>query len=340
MLPGKDILSAKDLKIGYPGQQGETVIMNNINVSARHGELVALIGRNGSGKSTLLRSLVAMQPSLSGTVILNGNPLQNISRTELTKTISFTSTEPIDIHNIRVREAVALGRFPYTNWLGTLSDEDKLQIEEALNITGLRQLADRKIDRLSDGERQRVLIARSLAQDTELLVMDEPTAFLDLPSRYSIVSLLRKLSRAKNKCIVYSTHDLDTALNEADKLWLMKPDGICQGAPEDLVLNRSLANAFENPLLSFNTSSGTFSIVRTPRGSVALEGSGQLKKWTEKALLRSDFKIDASAACHIKTIESNDHKEWHVILSDDRERVFYTLYDMVSYLGDATLIER
>jgi len=335
-----EILSARDLSIGYSGQQGEAVVMNDICVTACRGELVALIGRNGSGKSTLLRSLVSLQPALSGTILLKGNQLSDVSRTELTRTISFTSTEPIDIHNIRVREAVALGRFPYTNWLGTLTDEDIEQIDESLKLTGLVQFADRKIDRLSDGERQRVLIARSLAQDTELLIMDEPTAFLDLPSRYSIVSLLRELSHEKNKCIVYSTHDLDTALNEADKLWLMKPGSICQGAPEDLVLNRSLSEAFESPSLSFNNSSGTFSIVRLPKGSVALEGSGHIKKWTERALLRSDFRIDSSALYHIKVIDSKDHPEWQVIHPDNTTVLFYALYDLINYLGEAVAFDR
>lgn len=336
----KEILSATDLGIGYSRHQGESVVMKNINISANQGELVALIGRNGSGKSTLLRSLIAMQPPLEGSVLLKGQQLNNISRGELTRTISFTSTEPIDIHNIRVREAVALGRFPYTNWLGTLTGDDKTHIEESLELAGLAHLADRKIDRLSDGERQRVLIARSLAQDTELLIMDEPTAFLDLPSRYSIVSLLRKLSHEKNKSIIYSTHDLDTALNEADKLWLMKPGSIGQGAPEDMVLDRSLADAFENPSLSFSISSGAFSFVRVPKGSVALEGTGYLRKWTERALLRSDFKIDAQAACHIKVADVSGHTEWHVNLQDNTCLTFNTIYDLISYLGELAVTVR
>jgi iron complex transport system ATP-binding protein len=329
----EEIVITRDLTIGYSDRQGSIKVMSDINVSACRGELVALIGRNGSGKSTLLRSIVSLQNPLSGEVYINNCPLFQIPKTELTKTISFTSTEPIDIHNIRVSEAVASGRYPYTNWLGTLSDEDRQKTEEALTLTGLIRLQNRKIYSLSDGERQRVLIARSLAQDTELLVMDEPTAYLDLPSRYSIVSLLRKLSHEKNKCIIFSTHDLDTALNEADKIWLMKSEKICQGAPEDLVINKSLSQAFEDPFLSFSTTTGTFSLKRNPVGTVSLEGTGQLRRWTERALNRIDFKIDPSSKIVVYTELSGENALWHVQINANEEKTFRTLYDLVNYLA-------
>ena len=330
----EEIVLTKDLTIGYPDRHGMFKVMSGINVSAHQGEMVALIGRNGAGKSTLLRSLVALQKPVGGIICLGGRTLDQIPGGEMTRKVSFASTEPIDIHNIRVTEAVALGRYPYTNWLGALSEEDIIHTDEALELTGLTKLADRKIDSLSDGERQRVLIARSLAQDTEVLVMDEPTAFLDLPSRYSIVSLLRKLSHEKNKCIIFSTHDLDTALNEADKIWLMNRDTLCQGAPEDLVINRSLALAFEDPFISFSPGTGTFSLKRTPKGSVALEGSGQLKKWTEKALLRIDFKIDPSSEYVVHSGIDNEKPVWEIIIPGRENRTFYTLYDVVNYLAD------
>ncbi len=334
MEKGREIISTENLAIGYSKSHGNSMVMKEINVSAFRGELIALIGKNGSGKSTLLRTMTGMQQPLSGSVFMKRKKLNDISRTDLTKTISFTSTEPIDLHNIKVYEAVALGRFPYTNWLGTISHDDHIVIDESLNLTGLSHLADRKIDRLSDGERQRVLIARSLAQDTELLVMDEPTAFLDLPSRYSIVSLLRKLSREKKKCIIYSTHDLDTAINEADKLWLMKSGKISQGAPEDLVINRSLAEAFESPSLSFNISSGTFRLVRSPKGSVRLEGSGYLRRWTERALVRGDFRIETSAKYLIKTPDVADDTGWQIITPGGEIKHFTSIYDLINYLDE------
>lgn len=330
----EEIVLTKDLTIGYPDRQGMFRVMSGINVSALQGEMVALIGRNGAGKSTLLRSLVSLQRPVEGAIYLGGRILDQIPGSEMTKRVSFASTEPIDIHNIRVREAVALGRYPYTNWLGALSGEDVIRTEEALELTGLTKLADRKIDSLSDGERQRVLIARSLAQDTDLLVMDEPTAFLDLPSRYSIVSLLRKLSHEKNKCIIFSTHDLDTALNEADKIWLMNRDTLCQGAPEDLVINRSLARAFEDPFISFSTGTGTFSLKRTPKGYVALEGAGQLRRWTERALLRIDFKIDPASDCIVRAGINDEKPVWVIKIPGREDNTFSTLYDVVNYLAD------
>jgi len=329
----EELVITRDLTIGYSDRQGGIKIMSDINVSACRGELVALIGRNGAGKSTLLRSIVSLQNTLKGEVIFNNKHLNEISKSELTRNVSFTSTEPIDIHNIRVSEAVALGRYPYTSWLGTFSDEDRQKTDEALELTGLTRLKERKIDSLSDGERQRVLIARSLAQDTDLLVMDEPTAFLDLPSRYGIVSLLRKLSHEKNKCIIFSTHDLDTALNEADKLWLMKAGNLCQGAPEDLVINRSLSQAFEDPFLSFSATTGTFSLKRNPVGTVSLDGTGQLRRWTERALLRIDFKIDASSKYNVHVEQSGDNTIWQVKKPDNEEMTFNTIYELVNYLA-------
>src|SRR5512133_2162061 len=231
MKRGDKILVTENLTVGYVNHGRSAPVMEHIGLSARHGELVALIGRNGSGKSTLLRTIVSLQNPLEGRVIIQGKPLGTIDTSELPVLVSFTSTEPFPGHNIRVREVVALGRFPHTNWIGSLNDADVKAVTEALEVTGLLQLADRNIDNISDGERQRTLIARSLAQDTDLLVMDEPTAFLDLPSRFAIVSLLRKLTREKGKCVIYSTHDINTAVNEADSIWLMSSNEIEQGAP-------------------------------------------------------------------------------------------------------------
>lgn len=329
----EEIVITRNLTIGYSDRQGGLKVMSSVNVSACRGELVALIGRNGAGKSTLLRTIVSLQYPLAGEIYFKNRHLHDISKGELTRNVSFTSTEPIDIHNIRVREAVALGRYPYTTWLGTFSAEDRQKTDEAIELTGLTRLKDRKIDSLSDGERQRVLIARSLAQDTELLVMDEPTAFLDLPSRYGIVSLLRKLAHEKNKCIIFSTHDLDTALNEADKIWLMKADKLCQGAPEDLVINRSLSEAFEDPFLSFSTTTGTFSLKRNLVGTVSLEGSGQLRRWTERALLRIGFKIDPSSKYIVLAGQTDDNALWHLRIPENEDMTFSTLYELVNYLA-------
>ncbi len=325
------IAETTDLAIGYAARRKVNTVMQHLSLQARTGELVALIGRNGSGKSTLLRTLVGLQPALSGKVILQGKDLNTIGSSLLPRLVSFASTEPMAIRNIRVRDVIALGRFPFTNWIGTVTPEDEEAVNKAIEATGLMQLTGRSIDNISDGERQRTLIARSLAQDTGLLVMDEPTAFLDLPSRYSIVSLLRQLTRERDKCVIYSTHDLDTAINEADRIWLMTGEGIAEGAPEDLILSGAVARAFESPLLSFSKSDGTFSFIRGRQTGVALEGKGLAARLTEKALGRQGYRIDPEAPLKVTVSVTSGGNEW--IVSDGLQKTrCLSLYDLLGHL--------
>ena len=322
-----------ELTIGYTFRRRCVTIMEDLSVSAGSGELVALIGRNGAGKSTLLRTIVSLQHPIGGSIRLHGRELNTIGSTMLPRIVSFTSTEPVAERNITVREAVSLGRFPYTNWIGSMTTADRKAIDLALEDTGMLALAGRRLDNISDGERQRTLIARSLAQDTDLLVMDEPTAFLDLPSRYSIVSLLRKLTREKGKCVIYSTHDLDTAINEADRIWLMHGDGITEGAPEDLLLSGTIAHAFESPQLSFSSSDGTFSFVRGRRRGIALEGDAPALRLTEKALGRCGYTVDQKA--DVKITVQKGTEGWRWTLSDGSESKCYsTLYDLMVHLPE------
>lgn len=333
MRVGSIIAETSDLTVGYRAAGRVSIVMEHLTLKARCGELVALIGRNGTGKSTLLRTLVALQPPLRGTVKLLGGDILKTDRSSLPRLVSFASTEPFILHNIRVRDVVALGRFPYTNWIGTLTTLDEAVVNQALEATGLTFLADRNIDNLSDGEKQRTLIARSLAQDTELLVMDEPTAFLDLPSRYTIVGLLKKLTREKGKCVIYSTHDLDTAINEADKIWLMDDKGVTEGAPEDLMLSKNFSRAFESPLLSFSQTSGTFSFVRKRGGTIALEAAGTVRKLTERALHRCGYRTDPEAPIKIIAAEADGVNEWCLVNGSLTER-YNSLYDLVNHLPD------
>ena len=325
------IAETSGLTIGYISHGRESRVMKDISVRAHKGELVALIGRNGSGKSTLLRTLVALQPLLEGTVWLRGRDMASISSTERPRIVSFTSTEPVAARNFRVREMVALGRFPYTNWIGALAEDDNNAIEEALKVTGMQNLAGRRTDSISDGERQRALIARSLAQDTGLLVMDEPTAFLDLPGRYSIVSLLRKLTREKEKCVIYSTHDLDTAINEADRIWLMTPDGISEGAPEDLMLSGTLAKAFESPLLAFSQTTGTFSFKRQKQTGISVEGTGIARKLTERALHRAGYRTEQDALPRVIINDGKNGTEW-LLIKDSLSERYNSLYELINHL--------
>lgn len=325
------IAETADLEIGYRNRDRVFRVMKGLSLKARRGELVALIGRNGTGKSTLLRTLTGLLPSLGGGIMLDGNTLNSISLSRLPRIVSFVSTEPMAMHNIKVRDVVSLGRFPYTNWIGTLSPADEEAVNSAMEATGLTGLEGRSIDGISDGERQRALIARSLAQDTGLLVMDEPTAFLDLPSRYGIVSLLRKLTREKEKCVIYSTHDLDTAINEADRIWLMTGDGVSEGAPEDLMLTGQLARAFESPLLSFSISDGTFSFVRSRQTGIALEGKGKAAKLTARALARCGYTTDPQAHLTVMVTENAGKTGW-TVTDGTVVKEYGSLYDLVTHL--------
>jgi iron complex transport system ATP-binding protein len=330
----KLLAETRRLKIGYRSRNRIITVMNDISLRARHGELVAVIGRNGTGKSTLLRTLVGLQPPLGGEILLEGGELSFIAPTLLPRMVSFVSTEPVTPRNIRVRDVVALGRFPYTNWIGTLTGDDRSVVTAALDATGISHLGDRSIDSISDGEKQRTLIARALAQDTGLLVMDEPTAYLDLPSRYGIVSLLRRLTREKGKCVIYSTHDLDTAINEADRIWLMTGEGISEGAPEDLMLTGTLARAFESPLVSFSHSEGIFTFVRSRQTGIALEGRGKAAKMTARALARCGYVTDPQSSHTVKINETAQGIEW--VLTDGRREVHYSsIYDLVTNLPSA-----
>ncbi len=327
------LAETRDLAVGYRSGKRVTTVMKGLSLRARHGELVALIGRNGTGKSTLLRTLAGIQQPLEGEILIEGSTLSEIGTSRLPRMVSFVSTEPVALRNIKVREVVELGRFPYTNWIGTLTGADTEAVDAALEATGVADLAGRSIDSISDGEKQRTLVARSLAQDTGLLVMDEPTAFLDLPSRYGIVSLLRQLTRERGKCVIYSTHDLDTAINEADRIWLMTGDGVTEGAPEDLMLTGRLARAFESPLLSFSASDGTFSFVRSRDTSIALEGRGRTAKMTARALSRCGYTIDPQARLAVKIIEGHDGPVW-TVSSGSSERSFRSIYDLVTNIPE------
>jgi len=191
---------------------GHKVLIENACVEFADGQLTALTGRNGSGKSTLLRTMASLNRPASGTVTINGHDVGKTRAGEMARLMAFVTTERLRVANLTAEELVALGRAPYTDWLGNMTSDDRAKVMESLALVGMADMARRAIDTMSDGERQRVMIARALAQDTPVILLDEPTSFLDLPNRYEIVELLGRLAREKNKTIVFSTHELDIAL--------------------------------------------------------------------------------------------------------------------------------
>ncbi len=207
----------ENVKVGYSSR----TLLRDVNVELQCGELVALIGRNGAGKSTLLRAISALQPHLQGEIYINDKCIEELSAQELARSVSFVTTERVRIANLRCEDVVALGRAPYTNWLGRMQSIDKEIVEESLRAVGMISFASRSTDSLSDGELQRVMIARALAQQTPIVLLDEPTAFLDMPSRFELLDLLSKLAHEDGKLIIFSTHELDIAMRGADRLLII-----------------------------------------------------------------------------------------------------------------------
>ena len=200
---------------------GSHTLLEDVSASFGQGELTALIGRNGTGKSTLLRALAGLGSVSAGNIELCGRPLSALTPHERATTVGFVTTDRVRIANLACEDVVALGRAPYTNWIGRMQEADRAVVERSLRLVGMSAFARKTMDRMSDGECQRVMIARALAQDTPVILLDEPTAFLDLPNRYELASLLRRLARDEGKCILFSTHDLDIALSLCDAVALI-----------------------------------------------------------------------------------------------------------------------
>lgn len=211
------MISTVNLTLGY----NDRILLEDSSTVFPQCQLTALIGRNGTGKSTMLRALAGLNRHYTGEILIDGNKLNSISPNELAKLLSFVNTERTRIPNLRCRDVVAMGRAPYTDWLGRLSRDDDEIVRDSLIAVGMEEYSDRTMDTMSDGECQRIMIARALAQDTPNILLDEPTSFLDLPNRYKLVEMLHKLAHDRKKCIIFSTHELDIALKRADSIALL-----------------------------------------------------------------------------------------------------------------------
>lgn len=235
-----ETVALQKLSIGYKTKRGTRMVADGMNATIRSGELTCLLGENGVGKSTLLRTLSGFQPMLGGNVAIEGRPLKAMTQREIARTVSVVLTERLDVQHMTVSELVALGRSPYTGFWGGLNDDDRQHVGEAIRQVGIEALADRLVATLSDGERQKAMIAKALAQQTPIILLDEPTAFLDYPSKVDMLLLLSRIAREQAKTIFLSTHDLELALQTADRLWLMTHQGIVIGTPRQLANDGTL----------------------------------------------------------------------------------------------------
>jgi len=331
------VLKTYDLSIGYHLNRGEDKILHrNIGLDLYGGEITCLLGPNGSGKSTLIRTFSGFQPALGGDLLINEKSLNQYSAKELAKVLSVVLTEHPVVGQMTVFSMVAFGRSPYTGFLGKLTKEDYHIIETALENAGIIELRNRQFQSLSDGERQKVFIAKSLAQETPLMFLDEPTAFLDFPSKVEILQLLRKTAWEQNKAILLSTHDLNLALQFADKIWLMGQDKpIVTGVPEDLVLSGKFGNYFDHKNISFDKTSGTFTFDAATRHAIVVSGQHLTLDWLRKALHRKGFEVLDNRERNTSTTEIsfNIKEDAFEVASEGNSQNFNNIEDLIVFLN-------
>ncbi len=329
-----DALNISKLEIGYGLQKGNPIkVAGPMDISMTSGELICLLGPNGVGKTTLLRTLAGILPALKGNISIHGKDISEIHKKALAQSLSVVLTDRIGYGNLTVYELISLGRIPYAGWFGNLDRNDKQKIQWAIKQTELMSLIHKSIHQLSDGERQKTMIARALAQDTPVILLDEPTAHLDIPNRISIIRLLRKLARETNKAIILSTHELDLALQAADKIWLMTMGNhTFSGTPEDLVLNDVFGNAFNKEGVAFDKSHGVFKVVEHHQGRLHVSGNEVGIFWTKRALERLGYEVVSRPENVPKIHVSHKDNVWNwECFYDSEPKVFQSVADLTQH---------
>ena len=285
------VIETSGLSIGYARKgKGRKIVHDSLNLQLFAGELTSLLGLNGAGKSTLLRTICGFQPAIAGVININGRRLSDYSHSELSHIIGVVLTEKTNAGGITVSELVSLGRHPYTGFFGHLGNADKQIVVESIDAVGMANKANNYVSELSDGERQKVMIAKVLAQQCPVIILDEPTAYLDVTSRIETMSLLHHLAVEQNKAILLSTHDLDLAIQMSDCLWLQeKQRPMMCGIPEDLILSGSFETFFDKKGISFDPSTGKLTADK-PSSPIAVEGDFNTSYWVGNALIRNGFR--------------------------------------------------
>lgn len=329
----QETIHIEKLSIGYPGKTNVKIVADGISAGINSGELTCLLGANGVGKSTLLRTLSAFQPKLGGEIRIAGKEIGAYTDKELSTVISVVLTEKCDVRNMTVSELVGLGRSPYTGFWGNLRGEDKKIVEHSIELVKIQNLAHRMVHTLSDGERQKVMIAKALAQETPVIFLDEPTAFLDFPSKVEMMQLLHKLSRQTNKTIFLSTHDLELALQIADKIWLMdKANGVTIGTPEDLSLSGILSNFFARKGIVFDLETGLFRVDNEYTDRIRLVGHGQKYAMVRKALQRNGILANRNVESdiYIETGDLKDDGSFKICFAKEKTVVVHSIEELLA----------
>ena len=246
----------QSLSLGY----GSRILIDSLSATVKRGALTALVGRNGTGKSTLLRAITGLGERKGGNILLGDKSIDSLSPAELAPMVAFVTTDKVRIANLRCRDVVALGRAPYTNWIGRMQEQDEEIVMRSMELVGMSDYADKTMDRMSDGECQRIMIARALAQQTPIILLDEPTAFLDMPNRYELCTLLQRLAHEEQKCILFSTHELDIALALCDSIALISPPQLHLLPTEEMVKSGYIEKLFTSGIVNFDPTTRSVSI--------------------------------------------------------------------------------
>lgn len=306
------ILECKDLSIGY----GDKSIYSNLDLQFEKGEVVCLLGQNGVGKSTLLKTLSGLIEPLTGEIKVNNQLLHDLSKSELAKVISIVTTEKLSAVGLTVLDILMAGRYPHQPWLNNPRQEDFVSIQNAVEQTNIKYLLDKKLHELSDGQRQKVMIARALVQDGQLIFLDEPTAHLDLTNRVEVLKLLKDIATKQNKSLLISTHELNLAMQFADKLWLMDFDApIISGTPEDLAISGDLTKIFHHQDFDYDLITGKITVPGKLVNNIQIQASEELEFWIKNALDRIQF--SSVEKIEIVAKHSKNTVDWQVNRADN-----------------------
>jgi len=287
MEDAKPILKAENLSIGYKSSKRDNILATSLNFKLYAGELVSILGPNGVGKSTLIKTILGEIKPLSGDIFLENQSIQHFKAKDFSSRIAVVLTEKIRLASLTVRQLVELGRIPHTNWLGKLTEEDQKHIDYAISSTQIKFIEKSPLSQISDGQLQKTMIARALAQNGDIIILDEPAAHLDLISRFEVMQLLQHIAKEKNKAILVVTHDLENAIETSDKIWMMQcGQELISGTPEDLVLNGSINQLFGSHPMKLDVHSGK---TQTPKAAISIDISGPVHcvKWVTQALQKN-----------------------------------------------------
>lgn len=305
------LLETKSLAIGYGEKPAEKLLQEDINVQLNAGEIISLMGQNGVGKTTFIKTISGLLPRLGGDIFFRNKNLNDFKGNQLAREMALVLTEKPFSFNISVLELIAIGRHPYSGWMGLLSQRDKDVIDWAINETHINYLANHKLYQLSDGQLQKVMIARALAQETSMIILDEPAAHLDLYNKIEVMMLLRQIA-ARGKGILISTHDMQISTQLSDRLWLFNfNEPVQEGVPEDLILNGTLEKTLYLQAFGYDMIHGSVSISRQGK-EIRVDGPEVPKFWTTQALKRNGFTISGEAAVHVRCSPGS----WELLFED------------------------